>query len=137
MRLIQLLQQKNHFLHQFYSLNDQEGRNFSIGDFQNLDHFYNAREKILELIAQIDSDLSSITDLPSLVADSEREQVRELLKEKDDIVNRILAQDLQILSWIEREKSSIIRELQDIKRVKGALRTYRSRLPTAGFNEEA
>lgn len=53
LRIIDLLNQKNHFLEKFYTLNENEILNFASGIFDNLESFYQSREKILELIKYI------------------------------------------------------------------------------------
>jgi hypothetical protein len=47
-----------------------------------------------------------------------------------------LAQDLEILSCIEAAKSSIIRELQDLRKTKQAVGSYRSRTFNNLLDEE-
>jgi hypothetical protein len=45
---------------------------------------------------------------------------------KNDLVTRILAQDLQILSVIEQAKSEIIKELRQVQSAKKAVGAYKS-----------
>jgi hypothetical protein len=49
----------------------------------------------------------------------------------------VLKQDLDILSMIDKEKSNIIRELQDLKKDKKGISGYKSSKVTSRINEEA
>ena len=62
-RIITLMNEKNHYLEKFYSWNEKELKNFLVGSFDNIEVFYNSREKILEIIKYID-------------AQTEQEQIR-------------------------------------------------------------
>ena len=136
LRIIDLLNQKNHYLEKFYTLNELELLNFSQDDFNNLDVFYNGREKILETILYIDTEISKV-EFPSIVENAQlRTQISESFAVKDEYVNRILAQDLEILSCIESKKSNIIRELWEIKKAKKVFNGYKSPTFKNRLNEE-
>jgi hypothetical protein len=142
LRIITLLNQKNHYLEKFYSLNEAEILNFSKGVFENLESFYQTREKILEMIKYLDSELDLAqrnTDEASAQALTleERRSIKECLAVKDEYVNRILAQDLEILSCIENAKSMIIRELQDVRRSRKVVGSYKSKTFNRRLDEEA
>jgi len=138
LRIISLLNQKNHYLEKFYSLNETELLNFSAGDFGRLEDFYQTREKILEMIKYLDQELDRTQSeaLPPATNDHKRD-IREALAIKEEYVNRILSQDLEILSCIESAKSNIIRELQDIRRTKRAVNGYKSKMRDQQLDEEA
>lgn len=127
LRIITLLNQKNHYLEKFYSLNETELLNFVRGDFNSLESFYQMRDKILEIIKYIDSEIdhAQVRSEGELTLEIKL-QIRESMAIKDEYVNRILAQDLEILACIENEKSNIIRELQSINRSKNAVGRYKS-----------
>jgi hypothetical protein len=138
LRIITLLDQKNHYLEKFYSVNEAEIGNFANGIFDNLENFYQTREKILEMIKYLDSELDQVQKLDDIVTtDEEKKNVITALAVKDEYVNRILAQDLEILSSIESAKSSIIRELQDIRKNKKAVGSYKSKTFNRRLDEEA
>jgi hypothetical protein len=127
-RMIELYQQKNHYLEKFYSINETEILNFKEARFETLDYFYQTRESILEMLAYIDSEIADeIQKNPELNQD-DRAELKALMTIKNEYVNRILKQDLDILCCIETAKSTIIRELQEIKKVKKAVGGYNSRL---------
>jgi predicted KAP-like P-loop ATPase len=125
-RMIALLRDKNHNLEKFYWINEQEMLNFGVGNFDAVEDFYGARERILSQINDLDTlideecSLVRTENIPSAF----REEVETLLRAKDELVKAILAQDLQILDYIEREKSNIIRELRASATAKRAVGAY-------------
>ncbi len=124
-RVIALLREKNHCLEKFYWLNEQELINFGTGNFDSVDEFYQAREQILTQIQCVEGMLAEISARPTAqVTVVLREEAAALLKSKDEVVKSILAQDLQILAYIEKEKSNIIRELRANKQAKRAVGAY-------------
>jgi len=138
MRIITLMNQKNHYLEKFYSLNESELLRMAKKDFDNVESFYQMRDKILELIRYLDAQIDRLqADSDGDITQDIRRQMRECLNIKDEYVNRILAQDLEILSCIETAKSNIIRELQEIRKSKSAMGRYKSGLqPHRRLNEE-
>ncbi|PWU21572.1 MAG: hypothetical protein C5B49_02450 [Bdellovibrio sp.] len=139
-RIVQLLQQKNHYLEKFFSLNESELLGFKQGRFDSLEYFYQTREKILEQLRYIDGQLAKTQeDLPIEERPHRdiREEVMNHLAMKDQYVREILNQDLQILACIEEAKSAIIRELQEVRRSKRAVSGYKSKPMNHRLNEEA
>lgn len=139
LRIISLLNHKNHYLEKFYSINENEILNFAKSDFSNLEQFYQDREKILETIRYIDAeiDMAQSKDKDMVIDPTQRREMAATLSIKEEYVSRILAQDLEILAAIECAKSNIIRELQDIRRTKKVVGSYRSRTFTNRLDEEA
>ncbi|MCB0356132.1 MAG: hypothetical protein KDD40_03950 [Bdellovibrionales bacterium] len=127
--VLDLLIQKNHFLDKFLQLNEKEILNFIDGNFDNLDSFYNSREKILGIISDIDAKIEeeSIFDLEEeMIASDVKKKVIRALDYKNEQVTRILGQDLQILSLIETAKSNIIKELSQVKSTRKVFNSYKS-----------
>ena len=137
LRIITLLEQKNHYLEKFYTLNENELLHFANGKYGHLDEFYQHREAILNTIRYIDTELEKVHHEADSVSADQKRRIAENLAIKEEYVNRILAQDLEILACIENEKSSIIRELQEIRRTKKAVGSYKSRTPQRRLDEEA
>ena len=139
-RIITLLREKNHYLAKFYEINDRELLHFDSGNFDNVESFYVARDKILDLIRVIDDMIqeenAKYENNPSATAE-QRNEVEYLLATKDEYVKKILAQDLEVLSTIEKEKSNIIRELQAVKKGRRAIAGYHSGTQTNQLDEEA
>lgn len=138
-RIITLMNEKNHYLEKFYSLNEKELKNFLVGSFESIEYFYNSREKILEIIKYIDAqtEQEQIRLAQELVAESDKLEIRRALLIKDQYVERILEQDLQILSCIEATKNNLIKELQGISKNKKAVGGYKSKTFNHRLDEEA
>lgn len=125
-RVISLLREKNHYLEKFFTVNEHELINFAEGDFENVEAFYQVRDKILDLIKCIDDLLEEENTRTAIepIRASDRGEIESLLKSKDEWVKLILEQDLEIISYIEKEKSNIIRELSETKQTRRAVGAY-------------
>ncbi len=127
--IVNLLKDKNYHLEKFHQLNESELLNFAEGNFDNLEVFYQSRETILDLIRCIDRLIEAASnshgDAP-IVSDKHKKEMIQAMSFKNDIVQRILSQDLQILSAIEMAKSDIIRELRTVQAGKKAIGGYKS-----------
>ncbi|KHD89745.1 MAG: hypothetical protein OM95_01340 [Bdellovibrio sp. ArHS] len=138
-RIITLLNEKNHYLEKFYSLNEVELANFAQGQFDNLEHFYQTRERILEVLKYVDAQIEKVHDEEAQqngITEGERREVKEALAIKDEYVARIIEQDIQVLACIEMAKNSIIRELQEVRRSRKAVGGYKSKTFNNRLNEE-
>lgn len=139
-RTLSLLNEKNHYLEKFYSLGEDSLPEFRQGVFDKLERFYATREQILDVIKYIDSQLQNEsqiqTDLGFMNMDHKQEFKRSLAI-KDEYVNRIIHQDMEILSCIESAKNTIIRELQEIRKAKKAVSGYKVPTFTNRLDEEA
>ncbi|WP_413580372.1 hypothetical protein [Bdellovibrio sp. HCB288] len=139
-RIISLLNEKNHYLEKFYALNEVELVNFAQGLFDNVEHFYQTREKILDVLKYVDSQIDKAhneINQDAVMAQEDRKQIKEALMIKDEYVSRIIEQDIQVLACIEMAKNSIIRELQDVRRNRKAIGGYKSKSFDQQLDEEA
>lgn len=139
-RIITLLNEKNHYLEKFYSLNEVELANFVQGQFDNLQHFYQTREKILDVLKYVDAQIEKVhgeMDQTAVLTEEARTQVREALRIKDEYVTRIIEQDIQVLTCIETAKNSIIKELQEVRRNRKGMSGYKVNTFTNRLSEEA
>jgi hypothetical protein len=127
--IINLLKDKNYHLEKFFYMNETELLNFAEGNFDNLEVFYQSRETILDLVKCIDrlieAAASAHGETPQVSAQHKQEMLG-CMNAKNDLVTRILAQDLQILSVIEQAKSNIIKELRQVQGAKKAVGAYKS-----------
>lgn len=138
-RIISLLNEKNHYLEKFYALNEVELVNFAQGQFDNLESFYQTRERILDVLKYVDAQIDRAhneIDPAAAVAAEERQSLKEALNIKDEYVTRIIEQDIQVLACIETAKNSIIRELQDVRRNRKAIGGYKSKTFNQRLDEE-
>lgn len=128
-RLITLVYEKNHYLEKFYALNEKELVNFLGGNFENLEGFYQSREQILEMIRyvdlQIDKSHNDVIRAGVDLHDMIKRDLKKAMKIKDEYVERIIRQDLDVLSCIDKAKTEIIRELQSLKIGKKAVSGYK------------
>lgn len=142
-RLIDLLNEKNHYLEKFCELNETELMNFSDGYFDNVESFYQAREKVLDIVRCIDTLVDEEVRMVSdeLIQPDVRDQIEKMMRTKDQLAKQILAQDLKVLAAIEDEKSKIIRELQQTKQSRKLVNAYQASQGTATsssqFDEKA
>lgn len=129
-RLIQFLNEKNHFLEKFYTLNESQILKMKDGNFDDLELFYNQREDLLKIIKYIDAEIQNESraknDLSGQFTEEQKSEVRDYLTTKQAYVERILDQDLKILGMIDDAKSTIIKELQQIQKARRTLSAYRT-----------
>ena len=138
-RIITLLNEKNHYLEKFYALNEVELANFAQGQFDNLEYFYQTRDRILDVLKYVDAQIEkahSEIGAESVIAENERREVKEALSIKDEYVARIIEQDIQVLACIEMAKNSIIRELQEVRRNRKAVGGYKTKTFNQRLDEE-
>lgn len=138
--IINLLNDKNYHLQKFYQLNESELLNFAEDNFDNLETFYQARETILDLIRCIDRLIdaaSNAHESPGQISDQNKKEMITCMATKNELVTRILSQDLQILSVIEQAKSNIIKELRAVESGKKAIGAYKSGTPRNKLDEKA
>ena len=138
--IINLLKDKNYHLQKFYQLNEAELINFSENNFDNLEIFYQSRDTILDLVRCIDRLIeaaSTATGDATQVSEQSKKEMLQTMHAKNDLVTRILAQDLQILSVIEQAKSEIIKELRQVQSAKKAVGAYKSGDAPSKLNEKA
>lgn len=127
--IINLLKDKNYHLDKFRLLNESELLNFTDGNFDNLETFYQARETILDLIRCIDRLIDAASesqDKAAVISEPDKKEMLKSMNAKQELVTQILAQDLQILSVIEMAKSNIIKELRQVQGAKKAVGAYKS-----------
>ncbi len=138
-RIIALLNEKNHYLEKFYALNEVELTNFAQGQFDNLEHFYQTRERILDVLKYVDAKIERAQDEAAQengITEQERREVKEALAIKDEYVARIIEQDIQVLACIEAAKNSIIKELQEVRRTRKAVGGYKTKTFQQRLDEE-
>ena len=138
--IINLLKDKNYHLQKFYQLNESELINFTDGNFDNLEVFYQSRETILDLVRCIDRLIEAAAESNSdncQPTDEHKAEILRIMNQKNDLVTRILAQDLQILSVIETAKSNIIKELRGVQSAKRAVGAYKTGDSTNKLDEKA
>jgi hypothetical protein len=84
----------------------------------------------------IEAASNSQGDAPAISNEHKKEMIK-AMNYKNDVAQRILSQDLQILSAIEQAKSNIIRELRTVQAGKKAIGGYKSMDERNKLDEEA
>lgn len=138
--ILNLLQEKNEYLEKFYGVNTEEIARFADGDFENLEEFYRSRAAILDMIGSVDRRIEEFnlqSPAEESISDKEKKLILEELDFRNSIVHRILAQDLQALSFIENAKSEIIKELAKVRSVRKVMSSYKVGMKNVTIDEEA
>lgn len=129
-RLIQFLNEKNHFLEKFYALNEKQISLLESGQIDEIEKFYTQREDLLKILKYIDAEVykahASHKENSATYTEDEKTEIRSSLRAKEMYVKKILDQDLIVLSLIDEAKSRIIKELQDVQKARKALAGYKS-----------
>lgn len=137
-KLVELLDEKNQYLEKFFELNEAELHNFADGLFDNVEVFYQSREKILDIVrcidGLVDDEVAALKD--HVVTTHLRAEIQDLMDQKDRLAKQILAQDLRVLSAIEDEKSNIIRELKSTRQSRKVVGAYHSGKTAHQLDEE-
>lgn len=141
LRIIELYEQKNHYLEKFYSMNEIEIASMNKGQFENLQSFYINRDGILNVIKYIDGQIEieqkHLETAEDEFSSEEKLQLAQQLKIKNEYVMRILDQDLSILSLIDREKSNVMKEIYEVRKNRKAMTGYKTYVPMIRLDEEA
>lgn len=127
--ILGLLKERNTFLRQFYSINRTEMFRFEEGDFSRIEYFYKSRDNILDMISHLEKELDGrlgILEAADDVPKDLKTQIRTELDFKDNVITQILDQDLEILAKIDGAKNKIIKDLQEVAKVKNGLNGYHS-----------
>lgn len=136
--IIHLLSERNRYLSQFSVINKVQIGRLKAGNFEQLSEFYMTREHILAVVEKIELLLSQkLEQSEADISDENRSAVESLLQAKDKIIKDILDQDLEILSTIEQEKTSIISELKTLKKGRKTITAYKSGITNSKLDEEA
>ena len=124
-RVLELMEQKNHYLEKFYTVNETSLQNFLNDNYNDINEFYNQRENILEILKYIDRELLHISSQSEHGTTYELESLKKHLIDKDLFVQKIIEQDVAILSCIEAAKNQIIRDLKDLKKGQKVISAYK------------
>lgn len=124
-RILELMEQKNHYLEKFYTINEGSLELFLKDQFESINEFYQQRENILEILKYIDKEITKITESTTAENMYDVQKLREALSIKDTYVEKIIEQDISILSCIESAKNLIIKELRDVKKGQKVISAYK------------
>lgn len=129
-RIIQYLNEKNHFLEKFCTLNETQISRLRAGLFDELEVFYNQREDLLKIIKYIDAEIHKAhmlhKDTTGQFAAEQKTEIYACLRAKESYAKHILEQDLEVLGLIDDAKSTIIKELQGVQKARKAMIGYKT-----------
>ena len=127
-KVLELLNEKNFYLERFLEESKKERGRFKARRFENLDSLYQKREQILAYIHSIDSRIGEICENngEELLAQPNKKDVQELLSKIKTNVRSIMEEDIEIISYIENEKTKIIREISQTREGRRALNGYKA-----------
>jgi hypothetical protein len=116
MALIQYLNERNYFLEKFCQLNETQFKLLQQGHVDGLDHFYNQRESVIGIIRNIDTKITKCLMEPNSqkLTGPDRDAVKKSMAIKDEYVQLIMAQDLDIIAYIDDLKTTIFNELKAV-----------------------
>lgn len=127
--LSDLQNEKRHFLLEFANLNRTALQQFSQGQFQFIDSFYEGRENLLNILNYIEQ---KIHDQKQCMDKTEKQSLnfkREELPSSEidnlPIINEILALDEKIQQHIKQEKDHLFNEIQSIGKNKKNFVNYK------------
>ena len=127
-KVIELLKEKNFYLERFLEESRTERTRFKARHFENLDNLYYKREQILHNIQSIDKRINNIceSDGPEVLNPPKKNEMSLMLKKIKENVRYIMEEDLQIISFIENEKTKIIKEISQTKEGRKVLNGYKA-----------
>ena len=130
MVLIQYLNEKNYFLEKFCQLNETQFKLLQQGHIEGLDYFYNQRESIIGIIRNIDTKITKCLIAPDSqkLTGPDREAVKKSMSIKDEYVQLIMMQDLEIIAHIDTLKTTIFNELRAVSAGKKLAAGYKSEI---------
>lgn len=135
-RLLDLMDQKNHFLEKFYTVNETHLDQFLKNRFEQINEFYDTRENILEILKYIDNEIQTVSSKTTEESILDIQKLKVCLSVKDTFVQKILEQDIDILSCIEAAKNSIINELKEVRNGKKVISAYKVPVFNEALGEE-
>lgn len=127
-RILQFFEEKNYFLEQLFQINEKQYFSLMDNQFEGLEKFYLDREKILEIIKYLDSEIEveSRKTQGDPVDPLAKARFTDLISIKDDYVQGIIHQDLKILAEIDRAKSDILKEIFSNRMSQKAMSAYKN-----------
>lgn len=119
-----MLQEKIFFLDRFLELSASEQNNFRARNFDNLEALYQTREDLIKNVGSLDKHIYRIS-YDSDFNESQKNDLQQISKKVNQKVRAILEEDLTLISFVEREKSIILKELNKTSVGRKAIRGYR------------
>ena len=127
-KILDLLKEKNFYLERFLEESRGERTRFKARHFDNLDSLYQKREQILLNIQSIDNRIDKICaeEGGEVLNPPKKNEITDMLAMIKKNVRNIMEEDLEIISYIENEKTKIIKEISQTKEGRKVLNGYKA-----------
>ena len=106
-QVIKLLRQKNDYLKQFEKISAQEYHRLCLGDYSHIDQFCHNRQKLLNIMDNIDKQLKNIK--PKAISEKDKKTMLSLIQEKKKITLNVLQKDLLIHAYLNDTKQETVK----------------------------
>lgn len=131
--VIEYLEMKNHYYEKFYSVTTKLLDAASQNQWKDLNFFVDSRERILSILRSFDV---KIEQAMSKYRDNDRTleayrlKVKSLFQKRSEWAQRIVNQDLKLISAIDDFKTETIRELKTTLSTQQHLDSFNSNTPS-------
>lgn len=128
-QIVHYLELKNQYYEKFHSMTRKFIESSQKDEWSDLQFFVENRERVLKIIQYFDHKVATLLQAvpsESPEVESHRARVQELMKARYDMGQRILEQDLELISRLEELKSETIRELKKVQDFGQKLHSYAS-----------
>ncbi len=129
-RIVQLVSERNHYLENFITLNKKELEKFRQNDFEDVEKFYETRDRILKLLGDIEDLISVELESPGvakILSDNDKKVIRSQIRRKEELTQTIIEQDIELIAMLDKEKKKIYSEVQSIKKGRKVIGAYKSK----------
>ncbi len=130
-RIIQLFKERNHYLDKFIDLNACELQRFNSGNFEDVEVFYETRDRLLNLLKcledLIELEYETIKNKAIEVNGALKQDIRYLLGQKEEKIQLIVEQDIELISLVDQEKTKIYHTMKTIKKGRKVISAYKSK----------
>ncbi len=130
-RIIQLFKERNHYLDKFIDLNTCELQKFNSGNFEDVEVFYETRDRLLNLLKcledLIELEYETIKNKAIEVNGALKQDIRYLLGQKEEKIQLIVEQDIELISLVDQEKTKIYHTMKTIKKGRKVISAYKSK----------
>lgn len=128
MDVLTILRSKNRCLERFLELSLSFAREMDKDDLSGLAQFQERREDIIKALDLYDRKITEAVSLLPLIERTPEliQAVESALTRKDELVHKILEEDLKIISRIEDTKNNTLREMGSTRKTKEIVGKFKS-----------
>ncbi len=131
------MEERNRYLKKFYTINNEQLKNLKSKKFEQIEDFYKTRQSIIDIIDILENKIEDIaSSLRFEPSDQIKTSIRYELKKRDEIIRRILEQDLEIISILNEQKIEIVKEITSTAKNRKVFGAYNSEKPNKILDQE-